>query len=373
MGEAKVKSGEAWEELKAQALVLKERIPAQEESLRVLEAALREHMLSLPNVPCEDVPFGVDETGNCEIHRVGEVPSFGWEALDHVALGVGLGLMDFERTAAMSGSRFVTLAGPLARLERVLADWMLSMHVRAGYTEMSPPYLVRDQAMEWVGQLPKFAEDSFQTTTGYRLIPTSEVSLTGLVAGQTVPEDRLPLRWTAYSPCFRSEAGSAGRDTRGMIRQHQFSKVELVSITTAEQGLEELERMTRAAEMILEALGLPYRRMLLCTGDMGFSSVKTYDLEVWLPGQGAYREISSCSYCGDFIGRRMQSRYRMGGGSGPLTFVHTLNGSGLAVGRTLVAIMENYQQADGSVRVPDILRDAMGIDRITKEAGCVFW
>lgn len=316
-------------------------------------------LLALPNLPAGHVPEGGDEAGNVVEHHWGHPRQFDFTPKDHVALGEGLGLMDFEAAARISGTRFVVLKGDLARLERALGQFMLDFHVREnGYQEVAAPILVRDHALFGTGQLPKFEEDLFKTTDGRYLIPTSEVSLTNLVRGDIVEEERLPIRMTGLSPCFRSEAGSAGRDTRGMIRQHQFWKVELVSITTPETSHDEHLRMTTCAQAILEALGLPYRRMLLCTGDMGFSAQATYDLEVWLPGQneggGAYREISSCSNCGDFQARRMDTRTRPKGEK-TTRFVHTLNGSGLAVGRTLVAVLENYQDADGTIAVPEAL------------------
>ncbi|WP_313585850.1 serine--tRNA ligase [Aquidulcibacter sp.] len=330
----------------------------------VAQAELDAIIQALPNLPDLGVPEGVDETGNVVVKHWGTPPQFPFVPQDHVAIGEALGGMDFEGAARMSGSRFVALSGQMARLERALGQFMLDQHTeKNGYQETNAPVLVRDHALFGTGQLPKFEEDLFKTTDGRYLIPTSEVSLTNLVREQIVDEDRLPIRMTALSPCFRSEAGSAGRDTRGMIRQHQFWKVELVSITTPETSEAEHERMTASAEGILEALKLPYRRMLLCTGDMGFSAQRTYDLEVWLPGQndgtGAYREISSCSNCGDFQARRMESRTRAKGEKAT-RFVHTLNGSGLAVGRTLVAVLENYQQEDGTIRVPDVLVPYMG-------------
>ena len=319
---------------------------------------------ALPNLPDMSVPDGDDEAGNVEEKRWGNVRNFAFTPKDHVALGEALGLMDVEGAARMSGSRFVVLKGGLARLERALGQFMLDQHVeKNGYEETNAPILVRDHAMFGTGQLPKFEEDLFKTTDGRYIIPTSEVSVTNIVREQILDDESLPRRMTALSPCFRSEAGSAGRDTRGMIRQHQFWKVELVSITTPETSDAEHERMTACAEGILEALNLPYRRMLLCAGDMGFSAQRTYDLEVWLPGQndgeGAYREISSCSNCGDFQARRMGTRTRPKGEKAT-RFVHTLNGSGLAVGRTLVAVLENYQNADGSVTVPEVLLPYMG-------------
>ncbi len=319
---------------------------------------------ALPNLPDVSVPPGEDEAGNVEEKRWGAQRNFAFTPKDHVALGEALGLMDFEGAARMSGSRFVVLKGGLARLERALGQFMLDQHVdKNGYSETNAPILVRDHAMFGTGQLPKFEEDLFKTTDGRYIIPTSEVSVTNIVREQILEDETLPRRMTALSPCFRSEAGSAGRDTRGMIRQHQFWKVELVSVTTPETSDDEHLRMTACAEGILEALNLPFRRMLLCTGDMGFSAQRTYDLEVWLPGQndgeGAYREISSCSNCGDFQARRMDTRTRPKGEK-TTRFVHTLNGSGLAVGRTLVAVLENYQNEDGSITVPDVLLPYMG-------------
>jgi seryl-tRNA synthetase len=310
------------------------------------------------------VPDGEDEGGNVEEKRWGQQRNFAFTPKDHVAIGEGLGQMDFEAAARMSGSRFVVLKGGLARLERALGQFMLDQHVdKNGYSETNAPILVRDHALFGTGQLPKFEEDLFKTLDDRYLIPTSEVSVTNLVREEILEEESLPRRMTALSPCFRSEAGSAGRDTRGIIRQHQFWKVELVSITTPETSEAEHLRMTACAEGILEALNLPYRRMLLCAGDMGFSAQRTYDLEVWLPGQndgqGAYREISSCSNCGDFQARRMDTRTRPKGEKAT-RFVHTLNGSGLAVGRTLVAVLENYQNEDGSVTVPEVLVPYMG-------------
>lgn len=315
---------------------------------------------ALPNMPASDVPDGVDEAGNVEVRRVGNKPSFDFAPKQHFELGEGLGQMDFELAAKMSGARFVVLRKQLARLERALASFMLDQHTQHfGYEETVPPFLVRDNAVYGTGQLPKFSEDLFKTENGYWLIPTAEVSLTNMVADSIVAHESLPLRLTAYTPCFRSEAGSAGRDTRGMIRQHQFTKVEMVSITTPEASDAEHAHMLAAAENILQKLGLHYRVMLLCAGDMGFCATKTYDLEVWLPGQDAYREISSVSNCGDFQARRMKARFKENE-SKQNRFVHTLNGSGLAVGRTMVAVLENYQQADGSIRIPEALQPYMG-------------
>jgi seryl-tRNA synthetase len=328
------------------------------------EADLHDILAGLPNLPAADVPDGVAEHGNIEQRRWYKGQGAGPPALDlsadHVTLGEALGMMDFEAAARMSGARFVVLKKDLARLERALAAFMLDLQTAEhGYQETSPPYLVKDEAAYGTDKLPKFADDLFQTTTGYWLIPTSEVPLTSVVMGQILDDAALPLRMTADTPCFRSEAGSAGRDTRGMIRMHQFRKVELVSITRPEDSRNEHERMTHCAEEVLKRLELPFRTMLLCAGDMGFGARKTYDLEVWLPSQATYREISSCSNCGDFQARRMNARFRRGEGAKP-EFVHTLNGSGLAVGRTLVAVLENYQNPDGSISIPAALQPYMG-------------
>ena len=369
------------EALKAEVAKIKEDWPqleaAEREAIRALDDALAE----LPNSPLDSVPDGKDEHDNKETLRWGEPRKFDFTPREHFDLGEGLGLMDFEAASKLSGARFVVNKGKLARLERALAQFMLDLHTdEHGYTEVAPPLLVRDAAMFGTAQLPKFREDQFSVTAGrpaggaapdentanYWLIPTAEVPLTNLAGGLILDEFQLPLRLTAGTYCFRAEAGAAGRDTRGMIRQHQFYKVELVSITTPAQSLEEHERMTGCAEKILQLLELPYRKVVLCTGDMGFASQKTYDLEVWLPGQGKYREISSCSVCGDFQARRMNARFRSSEGGG-LGFVHTLNGSGVAVGRALVAVMENYQEADGSIIVPKVLRPYMGgAERITR-------
>jgi len=320
-------------------------------------------LAALPNLPADGVPEGADEAGNVEVKKWapdGSPPRPHEGMAEHFDIGAPLGL-DFESAQAVSGARFAYLRGPVARLNRALGAFMLDTHTtKFGYQEVAPPLLVRDEAVFGTAQLPKFAEDLFRTTDGRWLIPTAEVSLTNLVREKILSEAELPLRFVALTPCFRSEAGSAGRDTRGLIRQHQFDKVEMVSITTPEASDAEHERMTGAAEHILETLGLPYRRMALCTGDMGFSARRTFDLEVWLPGQNAYREISSCSTCGDFQARRMNARFRPTGEQKGTRFVHTLNGSGLAVGRTLVAVLENYQNADGSVTVPPALRPWMG-------------
>lgn len=323
------------------------------------EAEIKAVLESLPNILQADVPEGRDETANLVLKTWGEVPRFPFDARQHFELGEALGMMDFAGAAKLAGARFTVLSGPLARLERALGQFMIDLHTAEhGYDEMVVPTLVNDAAVYGTSQLPKFAEDLFRTTDGRWLIPTAEVPLTNMAAGEITPEARLPWRMTALTDCFRSEAGSAGRDTRGMLRQHQFRKVEMVSITTPEQSAEEHERMTRCAETVLERLGLPYRRMLLCTGDTGFGASKTFDLEVWLPGQEAWREISSCSNMQAFQARRMNARIRGADGK-VMGFAHTLNGSGLAVGRTLIAVMENYQQADGSIRVPEVLRPYM--------------
>jgi seryl-tRNA synthetase len=315
---------------------------------------------TIPNTPQDDVPVGFDESDNIEVRTWGNVPKFSFEPKEHFDLGETLGMMDFETATKISGARFVLLTGALARLERALGNFMLNLQTEIhGYTEVNPPALVNDTTMYGTGQLPKFENDLFKTTDGYWMIPTAEVPLTNIVAGEVIDADTLPRRYTAMTWCFRSEAGSAGRDTRGMIRQHQFSKVEMVSVTKAEESQSELERMTGCAEEILKRLGLPFRTVVLATGDMGFGAQKTYDIEVWLPGQNAYREISSCSNCGEFQARRMKARYREK--DEKLTkFVHTLNGSGLAIGRTLIAIIENNQQADGSIRIPKELWPYMG-------------
>ncbi len=338
----------------------KERQAEAEERARAAEAELEAVLAMIPNTPAEDVPDGVDETANVEVRRWGEPKAFEFGAKEHFDIGEALGLMDFERAAKLSGARFVVLTGALARLERALASFMLDLHTgEHGYTEVNPPALVRDSALFGTGQLPKFGDDLFRTADDFWLIPTAEVPLTNLVAGEILEESQLPVRRTAMTWCFRAEAGAAGKDTRGMIRQHQFSKVEMVSIASPDESDAELERMTRCAEEVLKRLELPYRVIVLCTGDMGFAARKTYDVEVWLPGQRRYREISSCSNCGDFQARRMKARYRPENEKGT-RFVHTLNGSGLAVGRTLIAVLENYQRADGSVDVPKALVPYMG-------------
>ena len=350
---------ETAEALKAEVATLKETMPALEQADREADKALEDFLARIPNLVGDDVPDGVDEHGNVEISRWGDLPAFDFTPQEHADFGPALG-MDFETGAALSGARFTFLRGQMARLHRALGQFMLDTQVEQnGYTECTPPVLVRDEAMYGTDKLPKFAEDSFQTTDGRWLIPTAEVSLTASVQGLILDEAQFPIRLTALTLCFRSEAGSAGKDTRGFIRQHQFEKCELVSIVRPEDSADEHERMTAAAEGILQALKLPYRKILLCSGDMGFGARKTYDLEVWLPGQNAYREISSCSNTGDFQARRMNTRFKPAGEKNTV-FAHTLNGSGLAVGRTLVAVMENYQQADGSVMVPEALRPYMG-------------
>jgi len=325
-------------------------------------------LASLPNLPAEDVPDGLDETANQELRRVGEPPRFNVDPLPHEALGERLGLMDFATAAKLSGARFVLLKGALARLERALAQFMLDLHTREfGYLEVAPPFLVREETAFGTGNLPKAAEDMFQTTNGMWLIPTAEMPLTNIVAGEILDEAQLPLRFTAWTPCFRSEAGAAGKDTRGMIRVHQFPKVELVSIAHPDHSADEHERMTGCAEAVLKRLGLAYRVMLLSAGDMGFAAQKTYDLEVWLPGQNAYREISSCSNCGAFQAQRMKARYRPAEGKGNRP-VHTLNGSGLAVGRTMIALLENFQRHDGTVAIPEALQPYMGGQQLIEPA-----
>ena len=365
IGQAKARKDEV-EAARLIALVegFKAELATTAEAERLESEALRNLLAALANLPADDVPLGEDEHGNIELRRHGDPASVPAARLnapkDHVDLGAALGMMDFEAAARMSGARFVVLKGQIARLERALGQFMLDVQtVQNGYTEVSPPLLVKDEALYGTGQLPKFAEDLFRTTGEHWLIPTAEVSLTNLVREQITADAALPMRLTALTPSFRSEAGASGRDTRGMIRQHQFYKVELVSITTPEQSEIEHQRMVNCAEDILKRLGLPFRTMLLCTGDMGFGARKTYDLEVWLPSQNTYREISSCSNCGDFQARRMDARFKRAGDKGT-SFVHTLNGSGLAVGRTLVAVMENYQLEDGRIEIPEALIAYMG-------------
>ena len=347
------------EALKAEVARLKDTLPSLEERERGAGAELDSLVAGLPNLPAVDTPDGADETDNVEIARWGSPRNFDFEPRDHADVGPALGL-DFETGVAISGARFTFMRGQMARLNRALGQFMLDYQTaQRGYTECATPYLVRQESLFGTGQLPKFAEDNFQTTDGRWLIPTAEVSLTNSVREQILEESALPIRLTALTPCFRSEAGAAGRDTKGLIRQHQFEKVELVSIVRPEDSAAEHERMVESAEGILQALQLPYRKVLLCTGDISASARRTYDLEVWLPGQGLYREISSCSNCGDWQARRMNTRYRAAETKSNV-FVHTLNGSGLAVGRTLVAVLENYQQPDGSVIIPDALLPYMG-------------
>lgn len=359
IGQRKAKKEDA-ADLMAEVARLKDEISASESQERELGTELDGRLAVIPNLPAGDVPDGADETGNKEVRRWGEPTTFDFQPRDHADLGEALKLMDFERAARISGARFTVLSGGLARLHRALGQFMLDLHTgEFGYTEVDPPILVRDKAAYGTGNLPKFADDLFQTANGYWMIPTAEVALTNLVADEIVEETTLPRRYTALTACFRAEAGAAGKDTRGMLRQHQFYKVELVSIVHPDASNDEHERMTAAAEEVLKRLRLPYRTIVLCTGDMGFASRKTYDIEVWLPGQNTYREISSCSNCGDFQARRMNARFRKAGEKGT-QFLHTLNGSGIAVGRCLIAVIENYQQKDGSIRVPDVLKPYMG-------------
>ncbi len=352
--------GEDAAELIESASVDKDLQEASEKKARELQEKLENELAGLPNIPGPDVPEGSDESANVTLREVGKAPVFEFEPKQHFEIGEALGLLDFETAAKMSGARFSVLRGPLARLHRAIGNFMIDLHTEEhGYTEVAPPYLVRDTALYGTGQLPKFGEDLFHTDDGFWLIPTAEVPLTNLVSGDILEEKSLPLRVTALTPCFRSEAGAAGKDTRGMLRQHQFDKVEMVSIAHPEQSDAELDRMTACAEEVLKRLGLAYRAIVLSTGDMGFGARKTHDIEVWLPGQDTYREISSCSNCGDFQARRMNARYRPAQGKGT-RFVHTLNGSGVAVGRALIAVMENYQRADGSFEIPEVLRPFMG-------------
>ena len=363
IGQAKQAKDEAGaKKLMAEMTAINSAFETAETNQREAQAGLTTKLAQLPNLPLDDVPDGQDETANVEQRRTdGALPPQGAQ---HFEIGDALGEMDFEAAARMSGARFVVLKGQLARLNRALANFMLDLHVNEfDYQEIVPPVLVRDEAVFGVGQLPKFADDLFRTENGYWLTSTAEVTLSNMVREQIIDQEKLPLRMAALTPCFRSEAGAAGRDTRGMIRQHQFDKVELVSIVAQDDGAQELERKTACAEAVLQKLELPYRVMLLCAGDMGFAARKTFDLEVWLPGQQAFREISSISYCGDFQGRRMQARYRASGEK-QTKFVHTLNGSGLAVGRTLVAVLENYLQENGAVAVPTILQPYMGGQKI---------
>jgi seryl-tRNA synthetase len=361
IGQAKAKGDEGeFNRLRAEVDRLKSVLEDSGADAAKFEEALNQHLAGLPNIPMDDVPVGKDEADNEGVRGWGTPKEFGFTPKDHVDLGEGLGQLDFERAAAMSGARFAVLQGGLARLERALAQFMLDLHTSEhGFTEVSPPYLVRDEAMFGTGQLPKFADDLFHTDDDRWLIPTAEVPLTNLFREAIHAEEDFPARLTAYTPCFRAEAGSAGRDTRGLIRMHQFQKVEMVCVTRPEDSDEELERMTNCAEEILRRLELPYRVMLLSSGDMGFGARKTYDLEVWLPSQDTYREISSCSNCGDFQARRMNARFRREGEKKP-EFLHTLNGSGVAVGRAMLAVMENHQNEDGSITIPDVLRPYMG-------------
>lgn len=352
-----------------------------DQSEKELQNILQDILSELPNIPDEDVPIGEDENDNIEIEKWGDIPKFDFTPKEHFEIGENLNIknlniknfkmLDFEQSALISGARFSTLSGDLAKLERVLANFMIDFAVENKYIEVSPPNLVKDNAMFGSGQLPKFKDEAFKTTNDYWLIPTAEVPLVNLVRNKILEEDNLPLRFVAYTPCFRSEAGSAGKDTRGMIRQHQFKKVELVSITNQEDSKSEHERMTDISIKILQKLKIPYRKMLLCSKDMGFTANKTYDLEVWLPGQNKYREVSSCSNCGDFQARRMGAKYRSkdykNSTSKQSIFVHTLNGSALAIGRTMVAILENYQNEDGSINIPEILIESMGKDTIGKD------
>jgi len=355
------------EQLSAEVSKLKEGIPALEEQAKAADKELYDILATIPNLPHDSVPVGKDETGNVEVKRWGTRPEFDFTPKPHWELGEQLGILDLERATKLTGARFALYWALGARLERALMNFMLDLHTREhGYTEVLPPYLVNSDSMYGTGQLPKFAEDLFRVPQGERdlwLIPTAEVPVTNIYRGETLEASRLPISLTAYTPCWRSEAGSYGKDVRGIIRQHQFQKVELVKFAKPEESYEEHEKLTRAAETVLERLGLHYRRMLLCTGDMGFSSAKTYDLEVWLPGQGLFREISSCSNFESFQARRASIRFKSEGKKGT-ELVHTLNGSGLAVGRTWVAIVENYQQKDGSVMIPEVLWPYMGTDKI---------
>ncbi len=359
IGRAKAQ-GEDADALIREVTGLKQTIADDEDAVRAADERMRELLVGLPNLPADDVPIGEDEEDNVELRAHGARRDFDYEARQHFDLGEAFGEMDFEAASKLSGARFVVLSGRLARLERALAQFMLDLHTEEfGYTEVSPPLLVREHTAYGTGNLPKFAEDLFQTTDGFYLIPTAEMPLTNLVRERILEEAELPLRFTAYTPCFRSEAGAAGKDTRGMIRQHQFTKVELVSLTTPERSNDEHERMTACAETVLQRLELPYRVMVLSSGDMGAGARKTYDIEVWLPGQKLYREISSCSNCGDYQARRMDARFRPAEGKGT-RHVHSLNGSALAVGRAMVAVLENFQEADGSVALPEALHPYMG-------------
>ncbi len=370
IGAAKAKGDDAeFNRLRALTADKKAEIAALDAEAKAEDDKLRDLLLTIPNLPQDDVPEGADEADNVEMHRRGTPPEFDFAPKEHYELPAVQDGMDFETAAKLSGSRFVLMSGGVARIHRALAQFMLDTHTTEnGLTEVNTPVLVRDEAMLGTGQLPKFAEDSYQTTNGWWLIPTSEVTLTNIVSGTMIDEGYLPRRYTAHSLCFRSEAGSAGRDTSGMLRQHQFEKVEMVSITRPEDSRAELDRMTKCAEGILEKLGLAYRTMVLCTGDMGFGAQRTHDIEVWLPGQNTYREISSVSVCGDFQARRMNARFKRDGAKKP-EFVHTLNGSGLAVGRCLIAVLENGQQADGSVKLPSALHPYLGGKTVLTAAG----
>jgi seryl-tRNA synthetase len=354
------KSGDSADALIAEVADIKRRMTELEENEKATGEELDGILSGLPNLPRDDVPDGTDESANVCLRTEGKLKNFDFEPKQHFEVGAALDDLDFETAAKLSGSRFVVMRGAIARLHRALGQFMIDLHTREhGYCEVIPPLLVRDHVLYGTGQLPKFGEDCFRTAEGFWLIPTAEVPLTNLVADSILDAEKLPIRMTALTPCFRSEAGAAGKDTRGMLRQHQFEKTELVSIVEPEESDSELERMTGCAEEVLKRLGLPYRVMVLSTGDMGFGARRTHDIEVWLPGQNTYREISSCSTCGDFQARRMKTRYRKAGEKGT-SFVHTLNGSGVAVGRCLIAVIENYQQADGSVIVPEALRPYTG-------------
>ncbi len=369
VGAAKARGDDAaFERLRALVAAKKDEVARLEAEAKAADEALTAELMALPNAPLPDTPDGPDETANVELRRWGTPRAFDFAPSEHFQLGEAMGLMDFDAAARLSGARFVVLSGALTRLHRALGQFMIDTHVdENGLTEVWTPVLVRDEAVLGTGQLPKFAEDLYRTENGWWLIPTAEVTLTNLVAGQILDAESLPRRYTALTQCFRSEAGSAGKDTRGMLRQHQFEKVEMVSITRPEDSRAELERMTACAEGVLQRLELPYRTIVLCTGDMGFGAQRTHDIEVWMPGQNSYREISSCSVCGDFQARRMNARFRREEGAKP-EFVHTLNGSGLAVGRCMIAVLENYQQADGSVTIPGALQPYMkGATRIAPD------
>ena len=370
VGAAKANGNEAeFNELRVLVSEKKAEMANLSEAAKIKDDTLTNMLMSIPNLPYADTPDGKDENDNIELRRWGAPRSFDFNPKEHFELEAARDGLDFETAGKISGSRFVMMSGAIARLHRALAQFMLDTHINEnGLMETNTPVLVRDEAMRGTGQLPKFAEDSYQTTNGWWLIPTSEVTLTNIVSGLTVDETTLPRRYTAHSLCFRSEAGSAGRDTAGMLRQHQFEKVEMVSVTHPDDSREELDRMTKCAEGILERLSLPYRTVALCVGDMGFGARRTHDIEVWLPGQGSYREISSCSVCGDFQARRMNARFKPAT-SGKPEFLHTLNGSGLAVGRCLIAVLENGQQADGAVAIPQVLQRYMGSSTMIKADG----